>query len=205
MATLENATPTTHDRKNTEFELKEATSKDKKLSDDKIRELWQDTKFCGAFSGINNFQACLEMEKGVKLSKNKLFAILRENPNFLIESRKVRKTFPRRRMLVHGVGQVWQADLAMMFTYNKYIGFLLCIDIFSRKIFCRSIRKKNQQTIQKAFEEIFQEANLVPAKLETDQGQEFVSNKSFFEKKISFLKSKLAHIKQLLLNELFKQ
>ncbi len=160
------------------------------LSEDDIKKLWKDTKFCGAFSGITNFQSCLEMEKGVRLSKNKLFSILRKDPDFLIESRKVRKRFPRRRLLVHGVGQVWQADLAIMYSYRRYIGFLLCIDLFSRKIFCRSIRKKNQSSIKKAFEDIFDEAQLVPAKLETDQGQEFLSNKNFFENKNIYFKIK---------------
>ncbi len=164
--------------------------KEKTLNEQDIRKLWKEPKFCGAFSGINNFQACLKMEKGIHMSKNKLFQILRKDPDFLIESRRVYKTFPRRRLVVHGVGQVWQADLAMMFRFNKFIGFLLCIDLFSRKIFCRTIRKKNQPTVKKAFESIFEEAQLVPAKLETDQGQEFLSNKPFFQEKNIFFKIK---------------
>ena len=160
------------------------------LSEDEIRQLWNNPKFSGAFSGINNFQACLEMEKGVKLSKHRLFTIMRKDPNFLVESRKIYRTFPRRRIKVHGVGQVWQADLGFMYEYDNFIGFLLCIDLFSRKLFCKIIKKKDQATVQKAFDDIFKEAKMTPSKLETDQGQEFLSNRKFFSKNQIYLKIK---------------
>ncbi len=158
--------------------------------EDQIRALWRQPSFCGSFSGINNFQNCLETEKNIKLSKAKLFSILRKDQDFVMESRKSQKTFPRRKFMVHGVGQVWQADLGIMYPYSDYIGFLLCIDLFSHAIFCKLLRGKDRLSTKLAFEEIFTESKLVPRKLETDQGQEFISNKQYFSQKGIFFKIK---------------
>lgn len=160
------------------------------VSEDEIRKLWRNPAFSGSFSGIANFQSCLEMEKNIKMSKHRLFAILRKDPEYLLDARKKSKTFPRRRLFVHGVGQVWQADLAIMFPMENYIGFLLCIDLFSRAIYCQLIKKKDRVSIRNAFQKIFKQSKLVPAKLETDQGQEFLSNKLFFNEKKIFFKIK---------------
>ncbi len=155
-----------------------------------IQDLWQDPSFSGSFSGINTFQSALAMEKKIKISKQKLFSILRKNRNFLAESKKRYKIIPRRKIIVHGIGQMWQADLAMLFPFNGFIGFLLCIDAFSRRIFCEPLKKKDKVSVETAFKKIFLAAQYRPAKLETDQGQEFLSNKKFFSKEGIFFKIK---------------
>ena len=162
---------------------------------EKIRALWRLPSFTGSFSGINHFQSCLQMEKGISISKAKLFQILRKDNEFVLESKRAQKKFLRRKLLVHGVGQIWQADLALMNTIDGYVGFLLCIDLFSHKIFCEPIQNKSQKEVENCFKKIFSEAGYTPRKLETDQGQEFVSNQQFFEKKNIFFKIKIGRHK----------
>ncbi len=159
-------------------------------NEQQILQLWRDPNFSGAYSGLANFQTCLQHEKNIEISRNNLLKIMMKDRNFLLEMRKIPKKIKRRSMNVHGVGIVWQADLAQLFEYNDFTGFLLCIDVYSRRIFCQKIKTKSKLQIQRAFQTIFKEASLRPEKLESDQGSEFVSNRQFFEKENIFLKVK---------------
>ena len=162
----------------------------KHLSDEEIIELWKDPSFTGSFSGVANFARALELEKNVTISRRRLFEILRKDEDFLLETRKIRKHFPRRSMNLHGYGKLFQSDVAFMMPVNNYIGFLLCIDIFSRKIFCELLQSKRAEDIRQAFNNIFKEAKVIPEKLETDQGTEFRGNKAYFLKNGIFFKEK---------------
>ncbi len=155
-----------------------------------ILELWRDKNFSGSFAGLNTFGNALRTEKNINIPNNTLLQILRSDEDFLIESKKIKKRFPRRQMNVHGVFALWQADFAYMHTFAGFVGFLLCIDVFSRKLFCRSVKTKEAVEIRKAFQSIFDACNDTPDKLETDQGKEFTANKQFFEEKKIFFKIK---------------
>ena len=159
---------------------------------DDIRSLWRDPKFSGSFSGISNFQAALKYEKNINLSTKELYDMLKKDRNFLLEMRKIPKRILRRPMNTHGFGILFQADLGQLFPMNGYTYFLLCVDIFSRKIFCRALKSKKASEVEKAFKSIFAEANVIPEKLETDKGSEFHNNRQFFDKNKIFLKVKVA-------------
>ncbi len=165
------------------------------LSDSSIRQLWRDPKFSGSFSGLSNFSNALHLEKNINIPRAKLLQIMKEDEDFLLETKVHRKNIPRRQMKVHGIGILWQADLAQMFEFDNKIGFLLCMDVFSRAIFCSVLKNKSAKEVQKAFIEIFKEAGLKPEKLETDQGSEFKGNRSFFEKEKIFFKVKIGRNK----------
>ncbi len=158
---------------------------------EKIEELWRDPKFPGSFSGLENFRNSLKYEKNIIVSRKALYNILSKDRNYILEMRKVKKRFKRRAMNIHGFGILWQADLGQLFEYNNFVFFLLCIDVFSRRIFCRPLKSKRPKEVQEAFKAIFVEANIRPEKLETDAGVEFVNNKQFFEREKIFLKIKI--------------
>ncbi len=109
--------------------------------------------------------------------------------------KRVRKTFPRRKTIVHGVGRLWEGDLAIMYDYNSFMGFLLCVDVFSRKLFCEPIKQKDAQTVRMAFKNIFVKAGLKPDILQTDKGAEFLGNKDFFIKNNIYFKIKIGRHK----------
>ena len=137
------------------------------------------------------FNRLLNMKKNIVLSKNSIYDILKKDRNFLLEMRKIRKRVPRRSMNIHGYGLLWQADLGQLFRFEEFLYFLLCVDIFSRKIFCRPLKSKKASDVEKAFKSIFLEANIEPEKLETDKGTEFHNNRAFFDKHNIFLKVKV--------------
>ncbi len=161
----------------------------------KILRLWRSPDFSGAFSGALNFKNALEFEKGIKIPIRDLYTILRKDPDYVLELKQKRKRFERREMKVHGVSILWQADLAIMPSHDNYSAFLLCVDVFSRHIFCEPLKNKSAVTVRKAFRKIFRESKLKPAKIECDKGAEFVANKSFFQKEKIFFKTKIGRHK----------
>ena len=156
----------------------------------KILDLWRTPSFSACFSGLSTFQLALKLEKHIDISRNELLQIMHSDPDFVIETNQIKKKFPRRKMNLHGFCALWQADLGFLFPKENFIGFLLCIDVFSRRIFCKAIKSKTKNTIKKCFQKIFTQCNDTPDVLETDRGPEFLSNRTFFEEKKIYFKCK---------------
>jgi len=55
-----------------------------------------------------------------------------------------------------GLNERWQADLAIMPEHGGYIGFLLVVDVFSRKAHAEPVQNKQARTLLSAFREIFE-------------------------------------------------
>ena len=157
----------------------------------KIRELWRKPGFPGAFTGLSNFRATLALDKNIHLSRIKLFHIMQDDEDFILETKRKRKQIPRRPLVVHGVASVWQADIGEMFTFNKFKSFLCCVDFFSRRIFCHLLETKSAKEVRLAFKKIFKEAGMRPQTLETDRGTEFLANRNFFRNHQIFHKIKI--------------
>ncbi len=134
-----------------------------------IRKLWSDPSFSGSFSGISNLQAALEHEKNIKISRRELFNIMKQNSNYVLETRQFRKRFARRPLRVYGYGQLWQCDLAILFQEDGYMGFLLCVDCFSRRVFCKKLKTKSASEVKQKLLDIFDDANIKPEVLESDK------------------------------------
>lgn len=152
----------------------------KKLDDETIKKLWQDEDFFASYSGINNFKSALFTTYGEKISANRIQNILSDIPSY-VSRIKPRKRFPRRPYDVYGFGQLIQADLAVMYKFEGFFYFLLIIDVFSRKIFCRPLKNKSSSEVKVAFDKIFTEINNPVRLIQTDQGTEFTGLKRYFE------------------------
>jgi hypothetical protein len=79
--------------------------------------------------------------------------------------------YPTAHYDVDSLFELVQADLAFIkLRFNKQIGFLLLIDVFSRRIFCKMIADKFAKTILKKIEEIIEETgNMDISVLQTDR------------------------------------
>ena len=168
------------------------------LAKDIIR-LWKDPKFPGAFLGVKAFQQALKRVKKIEVSYKDLLLLMLKEPNYIRTIRPARR-FPRRRLKVHGYGVLMQADLAIMPTSPKGFNcFLLCVDAFSRKVFCRPQKGKTAQLTKESLQSIFEDMGLTPITLETDDGGEFKGNKKWLQntKKV-FWKAKYGRNKAFL-------
>lgn len=90
-----------------------------------------------------------------------------------------RKTFIRRRVIVHGFDDLWQADLVDMRSYssansgNQYI--LTVIDVLTKYAWAEPLKNKQSKTVAAAFNRIIKNKRK-PKNLQTDDGKEFFNS-----------------------------
>ena len=156
-----------------------------------LQSLWRTKSFTGSFSGVINFKNSLKYELNIDLGEEKIRKILSAIPTYMNFVRHPKKFQTRTFAALHGSKILWQADLAELWKYNRFRFVLLCIDCFSQRIWARALKSKNQEVVEKAFSEIFKEADGPPVEIQTDQGQEFLSNRPFFRKEKIILRLKV--------------
>lgn len=92
---------------------------------------------------------------------------------------QARKNFKRRRVIMKGIDDLWQADLVEMgnySTYNKGFKYLLTvIDTFSKFAWIRPLKSKTAIDVTNAMNDIFNLGRR-PKNLQTDDGKEFFNN-----------------------------
>lgn len=89
-----------------------------------------------------------------------------------------RKNYRRRRTIIKGLDDLWQADLAQLDNYafhNKNFKFILVvIDAFSKFVWCKPLKSKTGEEVTRAFEDILKNPDhRSPQNLQTDHGKEF--------------------------------
>ena len=111
--------------------------------------------------------------------------------------RNANENFPRRSAFATYTNERWEADLGDMgskispeisgISYKeggrKQLLFLVCVDVFSRRVYAAGLLSKSSSEIKKAFQTMFEEAKAIPKMIETDDGTEFRSRflKNFYE------------------------
>ena len=89
----------------------------------------------------------------------------------------VRHTFPKRRVYVKGIDEIWAADLIEMrpfAEFNNRVNYLLAvIDIFSKYAWLAPIENKNGKSVASALQSIFKSSGRKPNKMWVDDGKEF--------------------------------
>lgn len=91
-----------------------------------------------------------------------------------------KKTTVYNPFFVHKINEMWQIDIMYLPDYKKTskgYKYLLCVlDVFSRKLFIRKLRKKDTNTVVRKFESILNEIKQEPEKIVVDKGSEFKSD-----------------------------
>ena len=82
------------------------------LTDEEIRELWQDEDFPANHSGITTFRNALQNDKNFRIPMHKLRKILQELPAYLDYIRRPKK-FKRRAMQPDGYLNLMQIDIGI--------------------------------------------------------------------------------------------
>jgi hypothetical protein len=113
-----------------------------------------------------------------------------------------RKRFTRNPYIVFKPFELWQADLNDMRGLSKYndgVNYLLTvIDVFSKRLYVRSLKKKDGNDVSEAFKQIFKESKTTPRCLQTDKGTEFtgIKTKTLFKKyKIKYVTTQNPDVK----------
>ena len=99
-----------------------------------------------------------------------------------------RRHFRRNRVLVSGMNEQFDGDLASMenvASYNSGIKFLLVlVDVFSRFLIIRSLKDKKSSTVVNALKNVFTKSNIQkPRTIRFDKGREFMGEvKKYLQK-----------------------
>lgn len=93
-----------------------------------------------------------------------------------------RKNFKRRRIIIKGLDDLWQADLADFKLYARdnrgYKYILVIIDSFSKYLWTVALKSKTATEVRDAMEKLLKTSSRLPKNLQTDAGSEFF-NKLF--------------------------
>jgi len=88
-----------------------------------------------------------------------------------------RKNFPRRRVIVRGYDDLWQADIVEMHPYSRfnkgYHYILTVIDVLSKYAWAVPLKSKSGSEMTNAIAEIIRKSGRRPKNLQTDMGKEF--------------------------------
>ena len=87
-----------------------------------------------------------------------------------------RRHYPRRRTVIKGYNDLFQADLVEMIPYARenrgYRYILMVIDAYSKYLWAAPVKSKGGKDVTEAMEQILSEGR-VPQNLQTDHGREF--------------------------------
>lgn len=103
---------------------------------------------------------------------------------YIIEElhKPARKHFRRRRVILKGLNDLFQADLVEMIPYAKfnrgYRYILVVINAFSKYVWALPLKRKTGQEVADAMKTVLESVKRIPKNLQTDMGKEFY-NKEF--------------------------
>ena len=142
---------------------------------------WKDPTYRGCFTGVTSFTKIVNADFKLGVTKNQVLKALMSIPSFVdcINS----KTKPEQRHYdITSAFDTWSMDLAFLKKYRRFIGFLICVDIGSRKIYTRNITTKSSKTQDRLLRSIFTKEcqGFSPQKVITDAGTEFKGLKKLF-------------------------
>ena len=84
----------------------------------------------------------------------------------------VRKSFPRRRVLVHGIDEQCQIDLVDLSRVNDDYKFILtCIDMLLKYAWVMPMKDKSANSLVDAVAYIFTTSKRMPIKIQGDKGK----------------------------------
>jgi hypothetical protein len=121
------------------------------------------------FLGITAMQRELFLQKGVHVSRTLVQEALREVENYILHLLPKRK-FDQARIVATSYGETVQADLAEMFSKGSFNYYFLAVDCFSRRIFTTALRRKTNEEVKVAIENVISSGNMTISTLQTDQG-----------------------------------
>jgi Integrase core domain/Chromo (CHRromatin Organisation MOdifier) domain len=139
-----------------------------------LKNAWINKNKKYAFSGISKIYEHYKGAFPIKKIQDQLSEIQTYTRHK--EGKKISKFNP---FFVHKTDEMWQLDIMYLPNYKKEskgYKYLLCVlDVFSRKMFIRKLRKKDTSTIVRKFDDILLEVDRIPEKIVVDKGSEFKS------------------------------
>ena len=168
--------------------------------DEKIKvleKLYTDPKSASAFAGIDALYS--EAKKlNSNITKKDVTYYLEGNRTYTLH-RPRRIHFKRSRTIPSGFMTDVQVDLAdfqKLSRHNQGNNYILVgIDVLSKRLFASPVKSKNFKDMKNAFEELFNQMPMLPHRIYSDRGTEFIMRDFFKEADIQKFKSSTKTIK----------
>ena len=148
--------------------------------DEYLAQVYYNPKRTGGFRGVERLYRDVKKDGKYDISRAQLKKWLMKQDTYRLH-KPARRRYKRNRVIVGGIDELWQMDLADMqpvSTENDgYRYLLVCIDVFSKFLWVIPLKTKTGPALVTAFK-IILESGRKPQKIQTDQGTEFF-NKHF--------------------------
>ena len=140
-----------------------------------LQKIYYDPSHPASYEGLNNLYNAVKQEGKFKISHKQIKDWL-ENQDTYSLNKAVRRNFQRGRVIVSGIDDQWDADLAS-FAHDAdqndgYKYLLVVIDIFSHYAWIEPLKDKTAKQITAAFNKILSEGHK-PRRLRTDAATDF--------------------------------
>jgi hypothetical protein len=113
--------------------------------DEYLSSVYYDPKRPGGFGGVDRLYDDVKKEGKFAISRKKLKEWLMKQDAYTLH-KPMRRHFKRNRVIVGGIDQQWQMDLADMQSMQKfndgYRYLLVCIDVFSKYAWVVPLKNK---------------------------------------------------------------
>ena len=143
--------------------------------DDYLSSVYYNPKRSGGLAGVDRLYADVKKEGKFNITRNQIKEWLMKQDTYTLH-KAIRRRFRRNRVMVGGIDQQWQLDLADIQSMQKfndgYRYLLVCIDVFSKYAWFVPLRNKTGPSLVEAFKRILASGRK-PEKVMTDQGTEF--------------------------------
>ena len=154
---------------------KKMKKKTKKKTNEYLTQIYYNPKRTRGFGGLERLYRNVKKDGKYDISRDYLKKWLMKQDTYTLH-KPARRHFKRNRVIIGGIDELWQMDLADMQTMAKdndgYRYLLICIDVFSKFLWVIPLKNKTGPTLVEAFKEIM-ESGRKPQKIQTDQGTEF--------------------------------
>ena len=139
--------------------------------DDYLPSIYYDPKRSEGFGGVGRLYQDVKKEGKFKISRKEIKEWLMKQDAYTLH-KPMRRHFKRNRVIVGGIDQQWQMDLADMQSMRKfndgYRYLLVCIDVFSKYAWVVPLKNKTGPALVEAFK-IILASGRKPEKIMTDQ------------------------------------
>ena len=148
--------------------------------DEYLTQVYYNPKRSGALGGVERLYRDVKKDGKYAISRAQIKKWLMKQDTYTLH-KPARRHYKRNRVIVGGIDELWQMDLADMQTIaaenDGYRYLLVCIDVFSKYVWVIPLKTKTGAALVTAFKKIL-ESGRKPQKIQTDQGTEFF-NKHF--------------------------
>ena len=148
--------------------------------DEYLAQVYYNPKRSGALGGVERLYRDVKKDGKYDISHAQLKKWLMKQDTYTLH-KPARRHYKRNRVIVGGIDELWQMDLADMQAIaaenDGYRYLLVCIDVFSKYVWVIPLKTKTGPALVTAFKKIL-ESGRKPQKIQTDQGTEFF-NKHF--------------------------